>query len=177
MKSILHIIPSLNSGGAELYCIELCNYLAKENFNITILTKEKKIKKVINSKIKISFLDVESKNPIKIFSAVLFLSSFLKQNKFDAIHTHSRVPAIIMFFIKKYFHKSIKTFHTLHGLYKLETAFDFWYNSFSFKADKLLSVSNYTTRYFINHFMIEDDEQRITTINSGINLEDRKSVV
>jgi GalNAc-alpha-(1->4)-GalNAc-alpha-(1->3)-diNAcBac-PP-undecaprenol alpha-1,4-N-acetyl-D-galactosaminyltransferase len=57
MSKLLFFIGNLDVGGAERVCVNLCNYWAKNNYNVTIcLTTDESIKFNLDSKIKLVVL-------------------------------------------------------------------------------------------------------------------------
>lgn len=111
---ILHIVASLNVGGAEKFAVDLCNELAMENdVYLCILDKIDDmmiLKKQIDENV-----TVISLNKTKSYSiATLFnLYKLVKKFKPDIIHTHLRALAyssLSIFLLK------VPVVHTIHNL-------------------------------------------------------------
>ncbi len=111
---ILQIIPNLNSGGAEKFCIQLSNELSKSNevvlctlFDIDdsmIFAKE------VHQNVKVVSLNKKLGLDIKIFFK---LYQLLKKEKPDVIHTHLSALFYSLFIV---LFSNVKIIHTIHNL-------------------------------------------------------------
>ena len=89
---ILHVIPSLEIGGAEKIVANLCSGLATKNYDVSLLLFKDLSNKCFNVSDKVKIKLVHSKIPFKynIYS-LLKVFSYLKKEKFDVVHTHLTV--------------------------------------------------------------------------------------
>lgn len=116
---ILHIIPTLHGGGAEKFCIDLCNELSLMH-DVTIcslfpIEENMFMAKAIDPKIKLITLNKQKGLSINIFFKLLFL---IKRNKYTVVNTHLRALTYIDLSI---IFSSTKFFHTVHNLADKET--------------------------------------------------------
>ena len=113
MNKIVHIIPNLNSGGAEKFVVDLSNAMFKKHGNVCIISLENIengfFLKKLNPNIEVISLD---KTPGFSFNCLFKIFKVLKQIKPDVINTHinglNYVLPIIPFL-------KAKIFHTIHN--------------------------------------------------------------
>jgi glycosyltransferase involved in cell wall biosynthesis len=117
---ILHVIPSLHGGGAEKFCIDLCNEMSKTH-DVTIcslfdISENMFMAKAISSRVKVVTL-----NKKLGFDSSIFLKIFklMRQEKYEIVNTHLR--ALIYSLLGIFFTKS-KFFHTVHNMANKETS-------------------------------------------------------
>ena len=135
---ILHIVPDMYTGGAQKFCIDLCNELVKNrDLDITICSVEKLtdgqqiMYKKIHPDIKFISLDKEGKSPLIMFKIVKMLFSL----KPDITHTHLRAQmfsALGLLLLRR------PNIHTIHTVAHNETTkgrmkfYGFLYDYFNF---------------------------------------------
>lgn len=111
---ILQIIPNLSGGGAERFCVDLCNNLV-ENHNVNLLTlyaprKEDIFRQELSPNIATYSLGKEKGFDLNVFKR---LYKAIKEINPDIIHTHLRsynylIPLLPLF-------KDIPIIHTVHN--------------------------------------------------------------
>jgi len=117
---ILHIIPSLHGGGAEKFCIDLCNEMSKTH-DVTIcslfdIEKDMFMAKAISSRVKVITLNKKLGFDSSIFFKIFKL---MRKEKYEIVNTHLRAlmySALGVFFTKSRF------FHTVHNMANKETS-------------------------------------------------------
>lgn len=116
---ILQIIPLLHGGGAEKFCIDLCNELSKEH-DVTVcalfdIGEHMFMAKALDPKIKVITLGKKLGFDIRMFFK---LYSLIKNGQFDVVNTHLKAlmnSVLAIIFLKN------KYFHTVHSLASKET--------------------------------------------------------
>jgi glycosyltransferase involved in cell wall biosynthesis len=123
---ILQIVPNLNTGGAEKFCIDLSNELSKKNEVILCslfdIDDSMFLAKKINNNVKIVTLGKKLGSDWKIFFKIFNL---LKKEKPDAVNTHLKALFYSLFSI--ILCKEIKFFHTVHNIATKESSKIFQY--------------------------------------------------
>ncbi len=117
---ILHIIPSLHGGGAEKFCIDLCNEMSKQH-DVTVcslfdVSEEMFMAKALSSDIKLVTLGKKLGFDMSVFFKIFKL---IRQEKYDVVNTHLR--ALTYSFLPIIFRRS-KFFHTVHSVAHKETS-------------------------------------------------------
>ncbi len=178
-KTILQIIPSLHSGGVERGVVDTAIELKKQGFNPLIASNGGEMTRQLeNNGVKHIKLNLQTKNPLKIFSNVKKVKKIIEENQVDLIHTRSRAPMISTYFACKN-NPKIKTVSTIHGPYSVKfgnktlSKLKLLYNSFMFKTDAVITVSNFIKEYSIENYQKLFDEKlsaKITTIPRGVDI-------
>jgi len=135
---ILHISPDLHTGGAQKFCVDICNELAKNPYDEVILCSLEKLNerqtimyKSINPNVKFICLDKTSNSPIIIWK----IFKMLLKERPDITHTHLRAQffsAIPLLLLGK------PNIHTIHSVAQKETPkarrklYKFLYKYFNF---------------------------------------------
>ncbi len=135
---ILHISPDMYTGGAQKFCIDVCNELAENSNNEVILCSIEKLndgQKImydkISSKVKFISLDKQGKSPFIAFKIMKMIFSI----KPDITHTHTRAQIFSAFGLLLYGKPNI---HTIHSVAHKETTkwrlkfYKFLYDYFNF---------------------------------------------
>jgi len=132
---IVHILPNIDTGGAEKFCIDMCNTLSKDN-EVTMIVldkirKDETLLQQIEKSVNVISMEKTGKSPI----AIVKLFNTLRALKPDVTHTHLRaqvyasIPLIGL---------RIPNIHTIHNLAQKETIekvrkyYKFLYNRFKF---------------------------------------------
>ena len=122
MKKIVHIIPSLNKGGAERFVVDLCNELSKkqEVYLISLADNyENSFQGEVSSRVNLITLRKKSGLDIKVMYQ---LRKALNNIRPDVINTHINALEYLVFFFVKFQRMKTKFFHTLHNKADKETA-------------------------------------------------------
>lgn len=142
---ILEVIPSLYSGGAENFLVNLSNEIAKlQDCEVTILTlyppKENEfLWHKINPKVKTIYLNKKRGIDIKMLFHIL---KIIRKGKFDIAHFH--VQAIIYSLLSTIFYRKCKYFATIHNdAYKEAQGIHRWVRKilFNFKLCNAITIS------------------------------------
>lgn len=116
---IVEVIPSLGSGGAERFVVDLCNQLANNNeVHLVVLHNFEEygfFRDEISEKVKVHTMNKKHGLDIKLFFTLRNLIRLISP---DVVHTHLRsvVYVSLSFFTIKY----VKFIHTVHNDAKAE---------------------------------------------------------
>jgi glycosyltransferase involved in cell wall biosynthesis len=116
---ILHIIPDLHGGGAQKFCMDLCNELAKEH-DVTVCSlfdveEHMFMAQALSPNIKLITLHKKLGLDTNIFIKLFHL---IHDGKYDVINTHMRALFYAAFAI---IFNIPNTFHTVHNMANKET--------------------------------------------------------
>lgn len=134
---ITYIIPTLNTGGAEKFVVDLINEAVKNKLckiSLIVLFSDKKesfLSKKISSNIDCHFMNYRITSKIAVLYKVNVL---LNKINSDIIHTHL---SALIYIIPYLFLKKVKCFHTIHNVANLE-------------APKLNKLINKACFHFLN---------------------------
>ena len=156
---ILEVIPILDSGGAEVFLVNLSNELAKkENVKVTILTlypinnNHFLIKKIAPN---INLIALNKKKGLDL-NIVYKIYRYIKQEQFDIAHFH--VNAIIYAILSTLLNKHCKHFATIHSdAYKEAEGLHRFIRKCMFSTKKMtpITISNESDKSFRNLYKIE----------------------
>ena len=156
-KTILQILPSLESGGVERGTIDIAKALKKDGFiPIVVSSGGILVYDLKEANILHIAMNVKSKNPITIFFNIGKLQKIINEYKVDIVHVRSRAPMWSAYFACK--KSSAKLVATIHGTYSLnflgwqKFIFKKIYNSIMLKADSIIVVSNYIKNYLVENY-------------------------
>lgn len=120
MYKIVQMVPALGWGGAQVFCIQLCNELAKyDGYDVTLVSMYHHVPdkhlplSMLNEKVKFITL---GKKPGMDFTMFFKIKKLLKKLKPDVVHTHlhSGYYCFLAYTtIKDYYYRKIHTFHNL----------------------------------------------------------------
>lgn len=141
---IIEILPELDIGGVERHVIDLSNELAKRGHCVLVISAGGKMLSQLSDKVEHRTLPVQKKNLLIGYSCVSTISMWVKEEGWQLIHAHSRVPAFISWWI------SSKTrtpwVYTAHACYSLNAGL------MPLKhADSLICVSNTVKNHLKNY--------------------------
>ena len=92
---ILHILPELQIGGVERHVIDLANELNARGHKTMVVSAGGRMETQLDSGVQTLHLPVDKKNPFTGYYCACRIASVIREQRFDIIHAHSRVPAWI----------------------------------------------------------------------------------
>lgn len=177
---ILHIIESLECGGAEKVLINLANEQSKsDNVYICCVKREGELIGEVSNRIKVLSLNNREGNDIFLPKK---LRTLISENKIDVVHSHNwglYLDCILSVIISK----DVKLVHTVHGPYipygnSLMSFIKKYIRKtlevlLTYRVCKIITVSNLLSPYVNKHLLIH--QNKIITIKNGINNIEPKS--
>lgn len=131
---IVHILPELQIGGVERHVIDLSNELVKKGHEVMVISAGGQMERQLDPKVLVRHLPVHKKNPLTGLYSAVKVAQWVRQEHWQIIHAHSRVPAWIANWASSLAHVQwLYTAHAVYshnlGLYPLK------------RADKVICVS------------------------------------
>ncbi len=152
MKTILQVLPELNTGGTEYDTFDTANFLANKGYKSLILSSGGTLVKQLNSEvIHIENKYIKSKNILFLIYNIFFIRNIIKKYKVDVVHSRSRAQSWACFFALKKF-PNVKYITTFHGLYGMQNIFKKLYNSSMVRNDIIIAVSEFAKNYIIKYY-------------------------
>lgn len=172
-KTILQILPALQSGGVERGTIDVARAIKDSGHRSLVMSKGGLlVKQLKKSRIHHIELDVATKNPIKIFLNYYKISKILQEFKVDLVDVRSRAP---MWSANRACRKNnVKIVSTIHGPYSigdnfLVKFFKKFYNSKMFKSDLTIVVSNFIKDYVTYNY--DYDKNNLRVVHRGVDID------
>ena len=164
-KTILQILPSLESGGVERGCVEIDNAIVENGWNSIVVSSGGRMESQLKGKH--LRLPVNSKNPLKIIFHIWVIRLIIKVNNVDIVHARSRAPAWSAWLAAKWCGVPLVT--TFHGTYGTKGVVKRWYNSIMLKGSKVIAVSHFIKQHILENY--KTDASKIVVIHRGVDLE------
>ena len=164
-KTILQIVPALNTGGVERGVLEISKFIVQNNYNSVVISSGGKLEyQVIKSGGKHYRLDVYTKNPLKWGGLRKKIEKIIKDESVDLIHVCSRVPAWIASPLSKKLNLPLIT--SVHSRFRKQNFFKNYYNSVLTRGNYIIAISKHIQNSIINSF--PNLKSRIKVIYRGV---------
>ena len=140
-------LMALNIGGAETHVVELSKELSRMGHEIVVTsaggvyTKELK-----EAGIRHVRLPLHKKTPLSVIRSYFGLRRLIKEENFDVVHAHARIPAFILGILQKTMHFRFTT--SAHLNFKVNA---FW-RKISNWGEKSIAVSEDIKQYLIDEY-------------------------
>ena len=168
MTTILQLIPSLETGGAEQACVDVTEGLKAAGYRALVVSSGgSRVAEILKAGGEHITQPVNSKNPLVMISNALWLSEFIQKENVNIIHVRSRAPAWSAFWATH--SKACSFVTTNHAAYKFSNIFKKYYNSVMTKADRVIAISDFITKHITENYQL--DAAKIRTIPRGIDLD------
>ena len=161
---IVQILPELNAGGVEGHVLELAGFLASQGHeSIVISNGGDMVEKLEQRDVRHVTMPVHRKSLRSLFQ-VRKLRAWLRDEKPDIVHAHSRVPAWIAWLALRGMDPLTrpKFVTTVHGFYSVNA-----YSAIMTKGDRIIAVSE-SIRTYVQDKYPACDPRRIEVIQHGI---------
>ena len=174
--SILMTTMSLNIGGAETHIVELASELARRGYRVTVASNGGVyVPCLVQAGVRHVTLPLHSKNPWSVLRAWRGLYRLLRDEPFNIVHSHARIPAFLCGMLARRLH--LRHVTSVHGVFKVT-----WYwKLFTDWGDRSLAVSCDIKRYLTENYGIYPENITLTVngIDTGkfdFHPEDRSAV-
>ena len=167
-KNILHISPNFNfaCGVSKHVFILLSSSELKKEYNLHFITNGgDALQKLKNAQINYSLINFKTDKYLHfdLFGKYSLIKKYCIDKNINIIHTHHRYPALLAFIIANSL--DIKTVVTVHNFVRR-------FKHLSYKADKIISVSNSVKSHLHKYFKLP--ESKIDVLYNCIAKEDFK---
>jgi glycosyltransferase involved in cell wall biosynthesis len=182
-KTIMQILPALNSGGVERGVIDVAKATQKAGFKSIVLSNGgSMVSQLFNSQVKHICLPLVSKNPFTIYSNIGRIVQIIEENQVDLIHIRSRAPAWSAYFAWKRLQKTgnkCQMISSVHGSYSLNLLSDkisqlkLKYNSVMLKPQFIIVVSNFIRKYVEKNYSHLENlkNKEIRLVHRGVDVD------
>ncbi|MBY0421427.1 MAG: glycosyltransferase family 4 protein [Parvularculaceae bacterium] len=143
MTTILQIIPTLDSGGAERTTLEVARAIVAEGGKALVATRGGRLTdEVERAGGRVVLLPVDSKNPLTMTRNARRLAQVIRDEKVDLVDVRSRAPAWSALMATR--RTGTPLVATYHGAYSAKSPLKRLYNSGMVRADLVIANSEYT---------------------------------
>ena len=162
---ILLLTDRLALGGAETHIISLYRALAARGHDVLIASSGG----ALAGDVRHIKINLSSHSPLSLMRGYFTLRSLLSREKFDVIHAHARLPALIASLVAR--EKSIPLLTTAHARFKVDPL----RRRLSAWGFRVSSVSEDLRVYLTDKYSIP--AENITVIENGLDFSEYKSVL
>jgi len=144
-RTILQIIPRLDTGGAERTTVDIAEALVEAGARALVATESGRLIPELQAKggIWIPF-PAATKNPLRILGNISRLEAVMSREGVDLLHARSRAPAWTTLLAARRTKTPFVT--TYHGSYSGSSAVKVLYNSVMARGDVVIANSHYTAQ-------------------------------
>lgn len=157
---ILLLTDRLDRGGAETHITQLALGLSRMGCKVTLLSAGGKSADALAA---MGFrhirLPVTTHNPLRWLLLHRYLIALCKREKFDVLHAHARIPALLLRGMERYGCATVVTVHARFSVSPLSRRICCW-------GEHTVAVSEDLREYLMREYRVPSE--RITVISNGI---------
>lgn len=165
-KTVLQVIPSLSSGGAERTTVEMARAIVRAGGRALVATSGGRLcAEIENAGGRVILLPAASKNPLTILANRGRLARIIREEKVDIVHARSRAPAWSALLAARATGSAFVT--TWHGAYEASSPVKRLLNSVMARGDLVIANSEFTAEAIRAAFPVGD---RLRVVPRGADL-------
>ena len=166
-KTVLQIIPTLDSGGAERTTLEIADALVRAGARALVAAQGGRLVGELQALGgEFHAFPAAAKNPLAMAANVRRLAALIERQGVDIVHARSRAPAWVALGAVRRTATPFVT--TYHGVYSDGNAIKARYNSVMAMGDRVIANSDFTARHILDRY--PDARGRVVTIHRGVDL-------
>ena len=166
--TILQVIPSLGTGGAERTTIEVAEALVAAKATALVASAGGRLEGEL-TRAGAEFIPFDAagtKNPLRMYGNAGAISRIISRYKVDLVHARSRAPAWSALWAARRMKKPFVT--TYHGVYNARSGLKRFYNSVMARGDAVIANSEFTAAHVRQQHPFA--AARIVTIPRGVDI-------
>jgi glycosyltransferase involved in cell wall biosynthesis len=158
--TILQVIPSMQSGGAEQSCIDVTAAIVRAGGLALVATSGGRwTAEIIRAGGKIIQMPLKSKNPFVMWRNAARLEEVIRQYRVNIVHARSRAPAWSAYWAAERTGASYMT--TFHAAYKFDSRFKHKYNSVMVRGKRIIAISQFIAQHILDHYNVNPAKIRV----------------
>lgn len=167
MLTVLQVIPSLDTGGAERSAIDVAAALARRGDRALVASEGGRLEaELAGAGGTLVRMPIESKNPVTMTLNARRLARLIRRERVDIVHARSRAPGWSARLACR--STGVPFVTTYHGIYGERGGAKRFYNSVMAAGDVVIANSEYTARLIRARY--KTPAERIVVIPRGIDL-------
>ncbi len=161
---ILMPTMSMDIGGAETHVLELSRAMVRAGCSVTVVSCGGAYLPALEAAgVRHVTLPLNTKRPWAMVRAYLGLRKLLRQEKFDIVHAHARIPAFLCGMLHR--RMGFRFVTTVHARFKVNA----WLRSASEWGERTIAISDDLKQYLIDEYGLCPDN--ISTTINGIDMD------
>jgi glycosyltransferase involved in cell wall biosynthesis len=166
-RTILQVLPRLDTGGAERVVVEITEALTANGHRALIACESGPLTQAaLRAGGEIFELPLATKSPFNMRRNAGKLAALIKEQGVDLVHAHSRAPAWSALWATRKTKTPFVT--TYHGTYSEDAPFKRQYNGVMAEGDRVIAVSHFIAGLVRQRHAV--DEAILRTIPGGVDL-------
>jgi len=166
-KTVLQIIPALDSGGAERTTLEIADALVRAGARALVAAEGGRLVGELQALGgEFHAFGAATKNPLAMAGNVRRLAALIERQGVDIVHARSRAPAWVALGAVRRTKTPFVT--TYHGVYSDRNAIKTRYNSVMAMGDRVIANSAFTAAHILERY--PQAAGKIVTIHRGVDL-------
>lgn len=158
---ILLLLSSLDRGGAETHLLSLATSLTRGGHSITVISSGGSLVESLRREgIDHQILPLHSHSPLAWIRSYYSLKRMLRRTRYDIIHAHSRIPALLVCRLAR--KNQISFLTTVHAFFRVNR----WFRRYSRWGEYSIAVSEDLKQYLCENY--DCSSERIAVIPNGI---------
>ena len=167
-RTVLQVLPSLETGGVERGTVDVAAALAAAGFRALVASNGgAMVRELVRAGAEHITLPVHSKNPVVMWRNVGRLARLIRAEGVDLVHARSRAPAWSARAAARRCGKPFVT--TFHGTYNAGSQAKRAYNAIMAKGDRVIAISQFIADHVQANYGV--DPARIRVIHRGVDFD------
>ena len=162
-KTILHVLPAMQGGGAEQNVLEIAAALRDAGARALVASAGGRMAASLGEGDHVR-LPLDTKNPAALWRNSTRLSALIAEEGVDLVHAHSRAPAWSAHFAAR--RRGRPFVSTFHGVYGAGNTVKRAYNRIMVRADRVIAPSNFVAEHIRTVYGCP--EARIRVVHQGV---------
>lgn len=163
--TVLQVVPSLDTGGAERSTIDIARALTAAGHRALVASEGGRLEsELADAGAELLRLELDTKQPMRIWANAHTLAQILRRQEAALIHARSRAPAWSALIAAR--RTGVPFVTTYHGIYNARTALKRWYNSVMVRGDAVIANSQWTADHIRSTY--RTPPKNLTVIHRGI---------
>lgn len=161
---VLMTTTKLGIGGAETHIVEVAKALSVRGTEITVASNGGVFEEELERHgIRHIRIPLHTKHPLKVLRSYLALKKLIREETFDIIHAHARIPAVLCGILARKYHiRFVTTAHLTFAVNALWRRLSDW-------GERSIAVSDDIKEYLIEEYGMCADNISVTI--NGINMD------
>ncbi|MBB4303443.1 glycosyltransferase involved in cell wall biosynthesis [Rhodobium orientis] len=173
-RTVLQIVPELETGGAERTAVDVAAELVARGWRAIVVSAGGRLVPELEAAgAKHIAFPAATKNPALMLANAFRLAGIVRSEEVDILHARSRAPAWSALLAARLTGTPFVT--TYHGAYNQKNALKGFYNSVMARGDVVIANSAYTARLIAARHKVAGDGaagERVVVIHRGTDLAD-----
>ena len=161
---VMHLLPSLSSGGVEQVVVELCQGLCARGVETVVVSGGGPLEKDVTAAGARHITLPLGRKSIRTFLMVPRVAKLIRGERPDVLHLHSRVPAWVGWLAARRVEKALRPLvvTSFHGFHSVN-----FYSAIMAKGDRVIAVSECMKRHILENYPATPDE-KITVVPNSV---------